>query len=100
MDLLDQIPILILHVLETDISQDSSIVDEDIDAAKCLDGSGNNGSAVLDAVVVGNGLSASGLDLVDNYIGGLWVVVSTLDLDLPAVKRGNEDTPSRSFPRP
>jgi hypothetical protein len=68
---LDQVPILIFHVLEADISQDTSVVDEDIDSAKRFNSSLNNSSTILDAVVVGNGLSAGLLDFIDNYIGGL-----------------------------
>jgi hypothetical protein len=67
-DLHDQVPVGILHIFETDIPQDSCIVDEHIDTAKSLDCSLYYGLAVLDAVVVGNGASASSLDLVDDNI--------------------------------
>ena len=72
MDLEDQIPIRLLHVLEADIAQDAGVVDEDVDAAKSIDGSLDNGFAILDRVVVGDGLAACGADLVDNLVGGLW----------------------------
>ena len=70
-DLEDQVPILILHVLEADISEDSGIVDEDVDAAERLDGCVDDLVAVLDRIVVGDGLAAGLLDLIDHDIGGL-----------------------------
>ena len=71
-DLEDEVPVLILHVLEGDVAEDTGVVDEDIDAAELLDGGLDDLVAVLDAVVVGDGLAASGLDLVDNHIGSLF----------------------------
>ena len=71
MDRVDQVPIRVLHVLEADISQDTGIVDENIDATECLDSGLDDPIAVLDGIVVGDGLAASGLDLVDNYISSL-----------------------------
>lgn len=71
-DLEDQVPILVLHILEADIAEDTGIVDEDIDAAERLDGSFDNLVAILDAVVVGHSLAARGLDLVYYDIGCLW----------------------------
>ena len=65
-DLHDQVPILILHVLEADVSQDASIVDQDVYPAEILDGGIDDSLAILDAVVVGNRLTASGFDLVDD----------------------------------
>lgn len=71
MNLVDQIPILILHVLEADITQDTSVVDENIDPAEVLDGGLNDGITVLNAVVVGYCLAASRSDLLNYYIGSL-----------------------------
>lgn len=71
MNPVDQIPILILHVLEADIPQDTGIVEEHIDATEVLDGGLNDRLAVLDAVVVGDRLAAGGADLVDHDIGRL-----------------------------
>jgi len=71
MDFHDQIPILVLHVLEADIPQDSSVIDQHIDAAVVLDRSVNDGLAILDRVVVGDGLAASLADLIDDLVGGL-----------------------------
>jgi len=67
----NQIPVLVLHVLEADITEDTSVVDQDIDAAECLDGGLDDLVAIGDTVVVGNGLAACGFDLVDNNISGL-----------------------------
>lgn len=71
MNLHDQVPVLVLHVLEGDISQDTGIVNQDINAAKSLDGSLDDLLAVLDAVVIGNGIAALGLDFLDDDISGL-----------------------------
>ena len=67
----DEIPVLVLHVLEADSAKDTSVIDEDVDATKGLDGSVDDALAVLDAVIVGSRLAASGLDLVDDDIGSL-----------------------------
>lgn len=69
MHLHNQVPVLILHVLEANVTEDTSIVDKDVYPAKCLESGLNDGLSVLDTVVVGNGLAASLLDLLDNEIG-------------------------------
>jgi hypothetical protein len=66
-----QIPVLILHVLKADIPQNAGIVDEHVDSAKSLDGSLDNPVAVLNGVVVCNGLAAGRCDLLDDLVGGL-----------------------------
>lgn len=71
MNLEDQVPVLVLDVLEADITQDTGVVDQDIDATECLDGSLDDFVTILDGVVIGNGLSTVLLDLIDYYIGGL-----------------------------
>ena len=70
-DFVDEIPVLILHVLEADIPQDTGVVDEDIHSAEVLNGCVDNRIAVLDAVVVCYSLAASSSDFVDNHIGSL-----------------------------
>jgi hypothetical protein len=67
----NQIPVIVLHVLKRDISQDSRVVDQDIDAAKVLNGSINNSLSVLHAIVVGDGFAASLADFFNDNIGGL-----------------------------
>jgi len=70
-DFVDEVPVRLLHVLETDIAQDARIVDEHIDATKGIDGRLDDGFTVLDRVVVGNCLTACGADHFDNFVGGL-----------------------------
>lgn len=70
-DLHDEVPVLVCEVLEANVTEDTGIVDEDIDAAKGLDGGVDDLVTILDAVVVGDGLAASGLDLVDDDISSL-----------------------------
>ena len=62
-DGIDQIPIRIFHILEADVSQDASVIEEDVDSAKGIDGGLNDSVAILDTVVVGYGLAAGLLDL-------------------------------------
>lgn len=70
-DAVDEVPVGILHVLEADIPEDTSVVEQNIDTTEVLDGSFDDGLAVLDAVVVGNRLAAGGADLLNNDICGL-----------------------------
>lgn len=67
----DEIPVLILHVLEGDISENTSIVDEDIDAAEAVNGSLNDPLSICDTVIVCDGLSAGLLYFLDNDISCL-----------------------------
>lgn len=48
MDLHDQVPVLVLDVLEADITEDASIVDEHVDPAECLNSSVDDLVAILD----------------------------------------------------
>jgi hypothetical protein len=64
----DQVPVVVLHVLEADVSEDSSIVDQDVDSAKSLDGRVDDLFTIFDRVVVGNGLASSCLDLLDHDV--------------------------------
>jgi hypothetical protein len=72
MDSHDQVPVLVLHVFEADIPQDTSVVEQHVDAAIVLDGCLDDLLAVCDAVVVGYCFAASGFDLVGDDIGGLY----------------------------
>lgn len=71
----DKIPVLVFHVLEADIPQDTSVVEENIDAAKVLDRGFNDGFAVLNTVVVCYCLAASSSDFLNNHISGLGTTV-------------------------
>lgn len=70
-DINNQIPVLVGHVLEANIPEDARVVDEDIDPAVVLDGCLDDLVTVGDTVVVGYRLAASGPYLVDNNICGL-----------------------------
>jgi hypothetical protein len=78
----DQIPVGILHVLKADIAQNTSVIEQNVDATESLDSGLDNSFTVLDAVVVGDGLAAGGADLLDDIICGLWVLVSLDQFDL------------------
>lgn len=98
-DLHDEVPVHILHVLEADITEDTGVVDENIDAAESLDSSLDDLVTILDAVVVGNGLATGGLDLVDDNIGSLH------DKTLSAIanirlKAGTKELTLESLPSP
>jgi hypothetical protein len=64
----DQIPILIFHILETDIPQYTSIIDQDMHASKGLDSSLDNSITIFNAVVVGDGLASGFLDLFYDFV--------------------------------
>jgi hypothetical protein len=70
-DLHDKIPVDILHILEADVPEDTSVIDEDINATEIGDGGANDGLAILDAVVVRHGRSAGPPDLFNDDIGSL-----------------------------
>ena len=57
------------HVVERLVAQDAGVVDDDVDLAERVDGGLDDGLAALgrgDGVVVGHGLAAGRLDLVDD----------------------------------
>lgn len=68
MNLDDQIPVLIRHILEADIAQYASIVQEHIYPAKGLDGGVDNLVAILNAIIIRDSFASSSSDLVDNHI--------------------------------
>ena len=98
MDSHDQVPVLVLHVLETDISQDTGIVKQHIDAAIVLDGCLDDLLAVCDAVVVGYCFAASGFDLVDDDISGLYL--DTLISNYSTLVLATGEVPLWMSPRP
>lgn len=71
MDLDDEVKVLVLDVLEANVAQDAGVVNEDVDAPVVADGRLDDAVAELDRVVVGDGLAAGGLDLVDDDVGRL-----------------------------
>jgi hypothetical protein len=74
----NQIPVIVCHVLEADITEDTRIVEEDIDPAVGFDGGFDDLLAVGDTVVVGYCLAACGFDFVDDDISGLLKYPSAL----------------------
>lgn len=71
MNLDNQIPVFILHVLEADVPQDARIVDQDVDSSEILDGCLNDVLAIDHIIVICNGFSTGGSNFLDNDIGGL-----------------------------
>ena len=67
----NQIPVIVAHVLEADVTENTSIVKEDIDSAVGFDGGFDDLLAVGDTIVVGYCFAARGFDLVDDDIGCL-----------------------------
>jgi len=75
-NIVDEVPVRLLHVLEADISQDAGIVDENINATKGINGRFDDSFSILDRIVVADGLAACGADLFDDLVCCLVVVVS------------------------
>ena len=73
MDGHDQIPVLVGHILKGDVSEDTSIVEQDIDSAVVFDRGIDDAVAVLDAVIVGYRFAACSSDFVNDDICGLWM---------------------------
>ena len=71
MDLVDQVPVGLLHILEADIAENTSVVNKNVDAAKGIDGCLDNGLSVLDGVVVCNRFAAGAANLLDDLVCGL-----------------------------
>jgi hypothetical protein len=72
----NQIPVLVLHILEADIPQNPRIVYQHINPSEVIDGCFNDSFAILDTVVVGDGFAALRSDLLDNSIGSLTKLIS------------------------
>lgn len=70
-DLGNQIPVLVLHILKADITEDTGIVNENIYTAEVLNSGVDNAFTVLNTIIVGNSLPTSGFNLIDHNIGGL-----------------------------
>lgn len=67
-----QIPVLLLHILEADIAQNTRIIYQHVNAPEVVDGRLDDGFAVLDRVVVRDGLATCRSDLIDYYVCGLY----------------------------
>lgn len=71
MNLDNQVPILVFHILKADITENARIVDQDVNPSKLLDGSLDDVLSIFDAVVIGNCVSTCSSDHIDNNVGGL-----------------------------
>lgn len=91
MDLHDQVPVRIRHILEADIPKDAGVVYEDVYPTEGLDGCVDDCFAILDAVVVRDRFPAGGFDLLNDYIGGLQL--------LSAYTKSSEDEESNHLVR-
>ena len=67
-DSVDQVPILLGHLDEALVTEDTGVVDDDVNTSEGIEGSLDDLVTELNAVVVGNGLAASLLDLVDDQV--------------------------------
>lgn len=63
------VPEAVVHVGEGLVTQDTSIVDQDINAAKAVNGRLDDGFAVLAGSLVANSLATHLLNLLDNGLG-------------------------------
>lgn len=64
----DEIPILIFHLLEGDISEDSCIIDEDIDSSEIIHCCFNNLISKLDRIIVGYSRASFRFNFLNNFI--------------------------------
>src|SRR6185312_3558246 len=67
-DLVDEVPVGLRHLLERDIAEDAGVVDEDVDPTPRVDRGLDDLIAVLDRVVVRDRLAARRLDLGDDLV--------------------------------
>jgi hypothetical protein len=69
MDVDDRVPEVVVHVGEGLVTQDTSVVHEDINATEGIDGGFDDGVTVLAGGLVANGLTAHLTDLLDDRLG-------------------------------
>jgi hypothetical protein len=67
----DDVPVGVFHVAESNVPQDAGVVDEHVDAAKGADGGLDDALAVFDRVVVGDCCVAGFLEFFDYEVGYL-----------------------------
>ena len=78
MDLVNEFPVCLLHVLEADITENTGVVDEDIDAPEGIDCGLDDPIAIFNGVIVGDCFAACGLDLIHNFVRSLSMLVVAL----------------------
>jgi hypothetical protein len=93
MDVHNEIPVLILHVLEADVPQDASIVNQDVNTSKVLDSRLNDLLAICYAVVVGYGFTACSFDFIDDNVGSLCLGLAMLASVLKVGNVGGGQSP-------
>lgn len=67
----DGIPVGVFHVLDRNIPEDASIIDENIDPSIVLDSSVNDLFSILNAVIVGDGCPTSVCNFLHYCVGCL-----------------------------
>ena len=69
MDLEDEIPVILGHLMERHVAQDAGVVDEDVDASVGVHRRLDDLVAELHRVVVGRCIATSLFDLGDYFVG-------------------------------
>lgn len=64
----DLIPHLVLHISKSFVSENSGVVDEDVDPTICIDSSFDNGVAVFGRCLVADCLASALLYFLDNIV--------------------------------
>lgn len=78
MNIHNEVPVLILHVLEADIPKDASVVDQNIDTPEALDSGLDDLLAMCNAVIVGYSFAPCSSDFIHNNIGSLYLGLAKL----------------------
>ena len=77
-DLDDKIPVFLSHLLETDISQDARIINNNIHFSESVHGGLHYFVSELHTVIIGHRHSSFGLDLLHYFVRSLQIVVFLL----------------------
>src|SRR5690606_16259811 len=68
-DAIDEIPVLLLHLVKARIAQDARVVDDNVHASERIERALHDFLAVLYRVVIGNRVAPERLDLLDDLVG-------------------------------
>ena len=71
MNLHDQIPVNLLHLLEGDVTEDTGVVDDDVDSAEGINSGLDNLVTELNGVLVSDSDTTGSLDLINDGISGV-----------------------------
>ncbi|MNT90595.1 hypothetical protein D3C72_2315270 [compost metagenome] len=69
MHVLDQVPLLLGHLVEGGVAQDAGVVDQDVDGAEGLQGGGDDLLALGHRMMVGNRFATHGMNFSDHGVG-------------------------------